>query len=323
MLVACDPGNGAVKALAPGRPPVTFPSLVAATDRQWLAGYGDPPLEVDGACWRVGADARFEPNPIWPGPADRLRNPEVVPLMAEALWRLGATGPITLATGGPLRVYNAEAPSGAAAWQGRTLHLRRGDQARTVTVSACRVFPQGLAALLACYPLARSVGRWPADGLVGLLDIGRGTTELVAVDAATRQPRLALCTSLDLGAGTAVSALQRWLQDRVQAPVTTDQAETAWRTGRLAWRHATIDAAPGQALAAEAVAGRLAADVQHWWRDVWAHLQLIILVGASAPAWAPRLATLHDHCWVPPDPAFANAHGFLRLAEGAGAAAAL
>jgi hypothetical protein len=321
MVIAIDTGNGATKAVASGRPLVQFPSLLAAADAAWLAGYSDPPLRVDNALWHVGDEARYEPNPIWPGPEDRLRNPHVVPLVAEALWRLDARGPITLALGLPLRVFSAEAPADTRFWTGRTLALARGDATRTVTVARALVFPQGIAALAAVFPVARSHQRWPAEGLVGLIDVGRGTTELVVVDAPTRTPRLALCTSFPFGVGTAVSQLQRWLQDRVQAPVATEQAERAWLTGRLPWRSADLDAEPGIAQATAAAAGRLAADLQHWWRDQWANLALLILVGASAPVWAPAVQELHPNVWVPPQPAFANAWGYLALAGGEASAA--
>jgi hypothetical protein len=314
MIVAIDAGNGWTKATASGHPPVQFPSLLAAADTQWLDGYGAPPFLVDQTGWRVGEDARYEPNPIWPGPRDRLRNPHVAPLVAEALWRLGAEGATALATGLPLRVYATEAAAAAHAWRDRLVTLQRGREIRTVQVTHCDVYPQGIAALVALYPGAREERRWPADGLVGLVDVGRGTTELVVVEAATRQARLALCTSFETGVGTAVSQLQRWLQDQVGAPVATDQAEAAWMTGRLHWRNTPLDAHAGRRQALDAVGGRLGADIQHWWRDQWANLQLIILVGSSAAEWRPVLEGLHPNVWVPAQPGLVNVRGYLMMA---------
>ena len=314
MIVALDVGNGWTKALASGHRPVQFPSLLAAADAQWLEGYGEPPLIVDQVGWHVGEDARYEPNPIWPGPQDRLRNPHVAPLVAEALWRLGAQGATALATGLPLRVYATEAPAATPVWHDRILVLGRGRESRALRITHCDIYPQGIAALVALYPAARDQHRWPADGLVGLVDVGRGTTELVVVEATTNKPHLALCTSFDMGVGTAVSQLQRWLQDQVGAPVATEQAEAAWMTGSLHWRNAVIDAQVGRQQALESVGGRLSADIQHWWRDQWANLQLIIIVGSSAPQWRAVFDTLHPNVWVPQNPGLVNVQGYLMMA---------
>lgn len=316
MLVAIDAGNGWTKVLTPGRAPVQFPSLIARADAEWLEGYNAaPPLMADGQNWHVGDAARYEPNPIFPSSTDRLRQPHVVPLLAEALWRAGAAGNTVLATGLPLRVFKAEREGVMEAWNGRTLMLQRKQEIRRIVIAQCVVYPQGIAALAHLYPTARQQGVWPHEGLVGLVDVGRGTTELVVVEAATMAPRTALSTSFDIGVGTAVSHLTRWLQDQVQQPVSTDQAEDAWLRGHLQWRNRQINAAEGCRQALDAVGGRLATDIERWWRDQWANIQLVVLVGSSASEWAVALKRMHANIWVPEEPGLANVRGYLDLAD--------
>lgn len=312
-VFAIDAGNGAVKAVGTGRR-VLFAAMVAAADRDWLRGYSDPPLLVDGQSYRVGDEAIWTPGSFFPTPDRRLQDPYVVPLIAQALWALEAQGPIRLATGIPLRRYPVERDDAVQAWHGRTLVLQRGDVTRTVTCAQVLVYPQGVAALMTAFPVLQAAGRWPAHGLVGLVDIGRGTTELVVVDAQHRRPRPDLSTSFELGVGTAVGLFLRACQDRVQTPVSTSQAERAWLTGTLMWQGQAVNLQPERQRALDTVAARLVADTQRWWRDIWPDLQVLVLVGTSAGQWQPAFRAVHNAVWVPHDPGFANVDGYWIMA---------
>jgi len=104
--VGVDLGYGAVKVAGPDGRTAQFPAWWAPhapEAARWGMGSAPRPVTVDGVPVLVGEGAAFRPGARRPFRDGRLCDPDARPLLAAALWRAGAEGPVALGTGMPRR----------------------------------------------------------------------------------------------------------------------------------------------------------------------------------------------------------------------------
>lgn len=203
--IAIDAGHGYVKGLAAGAQ-VLFPALIAAAPPTVdLGAYAqDTVTWIDGTPFRVGDAARRWAVPLWT--KEKATDADTLRLLLVAAARLGASGPVALATGLPLAWWGSQHRALHDALQGYGGTVQKpGANPVRVWFDHVLVLPQGIAA---AGPVLDDPFYGPGPYLV--VDIGYRTTDycLVTKDAQgalTFDP--ASAGSLDMGMHAVHAAL--------------------------------------------------------------------------------------------------------------------
>lgn len=183
MLVAVDVGHGWVKAISGRGDRCLFPALIhPAPVGVNLGAFGTTPItRIDGEAWLIGDAAERWATPLWS--RDKATDDHTRRLLLVAAARLGAIGPVSLATGLPLAWFGAQhrAVRQALTGVGGVVQLPGGRDIR-LWFDSVLVLPQGVAA-------AGPVLDAADPGPYLIVDVGERTTDYII---ATKQPDGAL-----------------------------------------------------------------------------------------------------------------------------------
>jgi hypothetical protein len=303
MHLAVDVGHGYVKALAVSGGRALFPSLIIPAARTVeLVGYAhERPVLLDGAPYWVGEVARRAgATALWS--RDKAADTETFRLAVVAAARLGADGPVRIATGLPLAWFAAQRQALAAAWGGRTVTVQiPGEPARCVWFETVTVLPQGVAAAAAV--LARP-GWAPGPYLV--CDVGYRTTDWICVERSADgrlQYDPTAADSVEGGTGDVARRVAAALTDETGVPFSPAEVETA-DVVHVRGRAVPLDE-PRRA-ARQAVARQLHDRLAEALGDRIAKLAGLVAVGGgaalAADAWPEAV--------IPADPQWANAAAY-------------
>ncbi len=222
MQLAIDAGHGYVKALSSRGGRCVFPALIhpapATVDLGDFAGTAL--TRIEGDAYLVGQSAQRLAAPLWS--RDKAVDTDTLRLILVAAARLGAMGPVRLATGLPLAWYGAGRQGLQKALQGYggTVVLPNGDTHRLWFESVV-VLPQGVAA---AGPVLDQDAY--AAGPYLIVDVGYRTTDFIVV---TKQSAGSLdfdplaAGSLEIGMHTVYSTLAQHLTDTHQTVFTAAQ----------------------------------------------------------------------------------------------------
>jgi plasmid segregation protein ParM len=325
VRLAIDIGYSQVKAVCESGGQVSFPSVVAPPPPDLGLNGGDLPHRV-----RVRRGNQEEDRVI--GEAALQAEAAVASLNREkpagihdlllvaAAYLLGAgrsgsfypgQGVPTLAVGLPLAYYRDQRPglqrrlSELSAWVGVN-----GGVEKQISFGVVKVYPQGAGAV------PGQPGLLEQDGLVGVVDVGRHTTEYVLLDVRDGQPRpiLEACNSVEIGAGLVHRAVAAEFQARTGAPLPgwlMPQALDMAQGGALleyGGRRVDLNAAYERALG-DAVRA-ITQSVLAGWGSRAEMVRQTLLIGGGAVLLGGLRAGL-PAAVVAADPVFANARGYL------------
>ncbi|MGE5590177.1 MAG: hypothetical protein ACM3ZA_06115, partial [Bacillota bacterium] len=192
-----------------------------------------------------------------------------------------------------------------------------GEEARYVQIGQVRVLPQGLGAY-AAYAVS-TPSDLAAGRPVGVVDVGYRTTDYLLLQPGTRGavPDEARSGSIDAGIGQAYESVRAALQRETGLMIPAGVVEQALAgNGSLPIRGQEYPLHALFSEAARGVAGRITAELRRAWADRLDFLRAILLAGGGGAALAPYLALPAGR--VVPDAVFANAQGFLVLAQQVG-----
>ncbi|MHB1957230.1 MAG: ParM/StbA family protein [Sulfobacillus sp.] len=263
--------------------------------------------------WLVGKSAQNTPEMVMPSDHNRLIDPQVQALLAQALFQLQVYGPIILATGLPLGRFGVEKEAAITALQGQTWVLRQDDLVRTVIIEQVHLYPQGIAALFATMKAARDAKRWPLTGLVAMVDVGYRTMDVVVMDTETLKTVDTLTHSFDVGIGDLVQRITQGIEDKTGELIDSAMALSALRTHEISMYGEIVDVTNVLVEATDNWGNQLATKLTQWWRERLKDIRLLMTAGGGSDAFNQAMSTRFKGCWSPEQPLFANAKGYYLL----------
>lgn len=330
MLVSVDVGYGYTKAVTDNGRRAWFPSVIAqasAFGRLASAiGVAGPGYDVtlrlaDGVDGRfLVGEAALLANGVRSWDLATSSRRDYNRLVLSALGVLGVPKPDTtdvdLAIGLPLFVFFQ--PEERRAVQQQLAGLRAwaqvGDIGGYVNIRDVKVYAQAVGA----YVTAAGDAASATQGPVGLLDVGYRTTDylLLNLTPVGPVPDETRSGSVDAGVGTAIEGVARAVGDATGVLVPTGMIESALgASGALMVRGKRYDVKEMMAQEAESLGGRIVDQVRRAWDDRLDFLDALFVAGGGGQTMFLHLKALHPTSKLLDDPIFANARGFLSLAQ--------
>ena len=280
-----------------------------------LSGAADT-YEIDGEQWHVNNGAAENTQfKSYPYSAHNLA------LTLAALRSQGCTGDVQLATGVPVRDFYSDAGINTDNVQRKTAlfdkryTLSGGDLGLKIT--AYKVCPEAVSAVVDYVIDADGGEKNTISGSVAVVDIGGRTTDLAVVNKDFMADSQSIKT-LNLGVLDLYKALAKALQKDhdVNSEIPTALLETAARTGEIT----LYQGQPALDVSAlvKREKGKLAERVQEEVERVFGdrHLTQTLYAGGGAALFNDQLLNMSDRgVVVAQDPQFANARGYLKIAQ--------
>lgn len=332
-LISCDVGYGFTKVIAANNSRRTlYPSAVAPrrSSGELAAALGStaprhaldlhPDRGSPERYWIGQAALDAGASRAWETEASARAGYDVLVLAGAAL--TGAEGRIELAAGLPLAVWLRgkderralrERLEGLAGWVSVD-----GEPARRLEVARARVYPQALGAAVAALRGLEIGG----DGTVCVVDVGYRTTDylLLSIHGGLPTPDEERSGSIDLGIGRVYDAVRDAVAARTGGfpPPEAVIERAVSGSGAVRFRGTEIDVRRPWESACMELAAEIEYHVRRVWSDALDWADVVVLAGGGA-------APLSTHLSLPsmtmvPDPQWANAVGFLALAQAAQAA---
>lgn len=322
--VAIDVGYGYTKAISSSGSKVCYPSIIAPATVDLLGGvladtlghrvkidYGNGSTErlIGEAAMRSLSATTLVSRHKSPGMHDAL--------ILAAAYLVGAgganssQGQTDLAVGLPLAYFRSQKEALATrlkrleAW----VSVDNGPE-RNISFNKVMVFPQGIGAVLV-YPELL-----PTEGLVGVVDVGQYTTDYLLVEClpGVSQPRPIMdgCGSDEVGIHLVYRSIAHEFQLRTGAPLPVEMREQAVRTGTVFFDGKNIDISKATERALSDAAQTITQKVIEAWGKRSSQVRTILLCGGGAVLLREHLAKHLPNVTEVPEPAYANAMGFLR-----------
>jgi len=326
-----DLGYGYTKAVSETGKRVLFPSLVGSGRPRYLGGVFGPAQEgavddldvmIDGREYFVGDLARRESRDASRAfEQDKAAHPNTKVLLAtaSALLADAKLGPVHLVTGLPLRYYAGQKERFKEILEGMSAEVQflsgpRKGQSRRVKFDRVTVFPQAAGAVYAAL-LNGQAG--PKKGaMVALIDIGYKTTDFIVFEVQERlRVREDLSGTIEAGVSDVHRAVQVNLAAVTKAELDPAEVESAIRSGAIWYGGEMYDVAAMAEEARREVARAVKDRVTLAWGPKANYLAQVYLAGGGAEELKDHLKDLHPAQALVPEAQFANAVGFLRVAE--------
>ncbi|MBX6351541.1 MAG: ParM/StbA family protein [Clostridia bacterium] len=331
MLVSVDVGYGYTKAVADTGRRAWFPSVVAQgpgfgrlASSIGVAGPGHEVTvrQADGTESRfLVGEAALLSNGVRSWDLTSSGRRDYGRLVLSALGVLGVAQPETadvdLALGLPLFAFFQaderrrlqQQLAGQRAW----IQVGR-DGGGYVHIRDVKVYAQAVGA----YVTAAGDGASATQGPVGLIDVGYRTTDylLLNLTPVGPVPDEARSGSADGGVGTAIEGVARSVSEETGVLVPDSMVESALgASGALMVKGRRYDVRDMMTRELEGLGARLVDQIRRAWDDRLDFLDALFVAGGGGQAMFPQLKALHPSATLLDDPIFANARGFLSLAQ--------
>lgn len=318
MNVGLDIGYSAVKAVSGDRR-VTFPSVVGTPDKARFSLAEDRNIIlVHPHHVQVGEGAVSQSRFLMRR-EDRhwVESDEWYDLFLAAITELttATSAELRIVTGLPVAFYD-DRQVVRDRILGEHRAQREGRPRQTLKVVDCRVIPQPFGALLAACldDRGRIADRDLATGVVGVVDIGGKTTNLLSVNRLTEIGHET--ASVAVGAWDAVRAVRDYLAARYPGleELRDHQIADAIRERKVRYYGTLVDLSAAVNEYLEPLADQIAAQASQLWNG-GATMDAILVTGGGALLLGPHIARHFRHARVVSDPVFANALGYWRFAQ--------
>ncbi|PSR21937.1 MAG: hypothetical protein C7B43_21015 [Sulfobacillus benefaciens] len=303
MAYAIDVGHGYTKALSAHGGRVLFPSLICPPPPSVdLGEFGQAEeITIDGQPFWVGDAARGHAPPRWT--RNKATDAETLRLIQVAAARLGAVGPVNLATGLPLSWFGAQRKAFRDALRGRVSVIQLpGQSPQRFWFSSVTILPQGLAAAL-----ARIVRPDQGAGDYLVADIGYRTTDYVVVHKTASRSVQADPTqagSLEIGTHSVAATLASALEHDLHIPFTPTEVESA---SQVFANGEPVTLGDRRRAAAATVSRQLQDRLTEALDTTLPKLAGVVLCGGGAALFGAAF----PQAAIPPDPQWANATAYL------------
>ncbi|MGI9862927.1 ParM/StbA family protein [Moorella naiadis] len=224
----------------------------------------------------------------------------------------GAEGQVDLAYGLPLAYYKTQRAEAQKALQGFAAYIKiDGGPEKYIAFNGVYIFPQGVGALF-------SLDSLPKEGLVGLIDVGYYTCDYLLVGLRPNgvEPLPAFMSSIEVGVSTALKEFAEKFQRVTGRPLSLTEANNLWGRDTITFAGKKMDIG-GMVEEARQETGRTIADsIMAAWSEKIDFLDLILLAGGGSLEFLNILQRQFGrHVEIMPDPQYANALGFYKMAS--------
>jgi len=322
LLISIDLGYGYTKAISE-KSRIIFPSVLAPAQESGLdygKSYGHVleyrrPGEVHKQVVFVGELARKEGRAARVSLSrDKFRQDETVLYALSAAYLAGAEKQVSLAVGLPLDYYRLQKEETENFLRSVNAYVSvDGGPERYISFSSVKVLPQAVGALYAQSDL-------PRKGLLGVIDIGFCTTDCILVECLPEDVVLlkSYTLSLDTAVSTAVKLFRNKITEATGIPLSPVNAFELWvsKEREITVQGRPVDTGAMMDYARREVGKALAQAVLAAWSEKADLLRGVLLCGGGALEFRDEITTLLPQAEVAPDPQWANAMGFYRLAGG-------
>lgn len=324
MLVSVDLGYGYTKAVKENSgEKVMFPSTLAMGGVEMLLEYCDSsaghrvavkkPGEPEASDYYVGDLALKSGRAVQGSLArDKHLQQNSVIFALTAAYLLGAEGPVDLALGLPIAYYRTQKDDLKKTFRGVEAQLSVNDgPERMICFDSVYVFPQGVGAVYA------GDADLPDTGLVGVVDVGYHTTDYLLLECnnGAVQPVPAYAGSVEVGASTAMQMFGDRFTQKTGIPLSLPNIQGMWKRDRLTVRGREVDVAGMKQKAREMSVSAIADGLQNSWAEKIDFIDRLIFCGGGAVEFAEGLKQYFPNMQLIPDAQFANASGFLKMAQ--------
>ncbi|MBS3984324.1 MAG: ParM/StbA family protein [Selenomonadales bacterium] len=330
--IGLDLGYGYVKGVNETGKAVSFPSLVGeAYDRPlsglFGAGMGEETelhLVISDSEGRreffAGDLARREgKNVSFAFDEDKIAHPNTKALLAAAALLLfpQTPAPVHLVTGLPLEQYihKREEFREMLSRMVFSVHRKDGVTRKQISFAKTTVFPQAAGAVY--YAIWDDRQRYLNKGsYLGLVDVGFKTTDFVVFLVEDRLVlREDLSGTIPVGVSYLQTATEKLFADRTGTKLDVAESMRLVQSGKLIYKGREMDFSREL----EDVKQELGRGIKDRLKTVWGNkinfFHTVFLAGGGAVALERALGGLHPTTTLVKDPRFANARGFLKVAE--------
>ena len=321
-MVSIDLGYGYTKAVSE-RGRVIFPSVVAPASDAGL-DFGRTyrhvlefrlPSEMRRRRFFVGEAALKEGRAAQLTLSrDRFHQESSVCLVLAAAYLAGAEKRTDLAVGLPLAYYRSRRDEAARLLRSLNAYVSvDGGPEKYITFDAVAVYPQAVGALYALESL-------PEKGLLGVIDVGFHTTDYILVECSPEgvAPLQSYTSSFEMGVATALKVFAGKFSEAAGVPLALTDAQEIWVSKRreITFRGRPFGVGTMLDTARREVGQAIAQAVAAAWSEKIDVLDHVLLAGGGAEEFFPEIARLFPGAKLVPEPQWANALGFYRLAGG-------
>jgi len=333
--IGLDLGYGYVKGVNQTGKEVSFPSLVCEGFDRPLSGLfggssgdGENNLNLivtDGAAREifVGELARREGrNVSFAFDEDKAAHPATQDLLAAAGYLLFPEGhvPVHLVTGLPLEQYIHKKDEFKQVLDRFSVFVRHkeGRNVKSIRFAKVTVFPQAAGAVYHAVWDDRSK-YLVKGGYLGLVDIGFKTTDFIVFLVEDRLiMREDLSGTINAGVSAVQATVDKMFTAKTGGRLDVPELMRLVDSGRIAFKGEELEFSRE----IEAIKYDFAKTIKDRLKGTWGNklnfFHSILLAGGGATALGRALIGLHPSAVIVRDPQFANARGFLKVAENEG-----
>jgi plasmid segregation protein ParM len=319
MLVSIDLGYGYTKAVS-DKSRIVFPSAIAPYSESILDTGNEkkymlelrPAGSVVKRQYFVGEMALKRGRAVQMTLAREKFAQEASMLLTLAgAYLAGAEGQVELAYGLPLAYYKSQRSEAVKALQGHAAYVKVDEgPEKYIAFNNVFIFPQGVGALF-------SMDKLPREGLVGIIDVGYYTCDYLMVEIRPDgiDPLPAFMSSIEVGVSTAVKEFAEKFQRVTGRPLSLTEANNLWGKDTITFAGRKMDIG-GMVEEARQETGRTIADsIMAAWSEKIDFLDLILLAGGGSLEFLNIIQRQFGrHVEIMPDPQYANAVGFYKMA---------
>lgn len=233
-------------------------------------------------------------------------------LTLAGAYLVGAEGQVDLAYGLPLAYYKTQRADAQKALQGFAAYIKIDDgPEKYIAFNGVYIFPQGVGALF-------SLDRLPKEGLVGIIDVGYYTCDYLLVELRPDgvEPLPAFMSSIEVGVSTALKEFAEKFQRTTGRPLSLTEANNLWGRDTITFAGRKMDIG-GMVEEGRQETGRtIANSIMAAWSEKIDFLDLILLAGGGSLEFLNIIQRQFGrHVEIMPDPQYANAVGFYKMAS--------
>jgi len=320
MIIGVDVGYGYTKAVAESGETLIFPSVVGrGFERKLEKLISNSSSDSDNYDLVINVDEPehyfignlailHSPDAARPFSNDRSSAEEIKPALMTAVAKLSKGDPATLVTGLPLEPFfkQAKALKSSLEKMSGTEIILNGEPAKIVFDQVI-MFPQAVASIYG--QLKRS--NPGASGLVGLVDMGFRTTDIILFDLATKKMLDAYKDTISHGMNDVVVAVQDEIKDDSGDAPSLEWIEQALIQERpLHFNRKDYDIVDMAAKQEKALKNLIVSNITRRWRSQLKKLKVVYLAGGGAFILQSGISQFAN-CEIMQNAQFANAQGYL------------
>lgn len=321
LIIGVDVGYGYTKAIAENGDSLIFPSAVGTGYERKMeklinAGQSETDnydliIEHNGERrhYFVGNLAILQsPDAARPFSDDRSKAEEIQPALLTAISRLAKGDKVTLITGLPLEPFFKQARSLKNSLEKMSgMQVILNGERLVIQLDQVIMFPQAVAAMYAQIKKNNNGN----SGVVGLIDMGFRTTDIIMFDLSEKKFLDSYKETLPYGMNNIVIGIQDEIKNETGYTASLEQIEQSLMKQKpLFFDRREYDVVEMASRQESSLRNFIVSNIKRRWRDKQKELKMVYLVGGGAFLLQSGISEFAD-CEVVRGAQFANARGYM------------